>query len=201
MKPFPSCCKSPQPSKPRIPRSRSPRLETSERDVRQRRARLRHGFWHRALIGTPGHDPDRRADGHSGIHVARASQRRKVDARSDLFALGIIFYEMLTGISPFKADTAMAMMFKRTQERALLLSRSSIWACLEPSATSFRNVWRSRPKSAISPRAKLSTIWKRERRSGSQYHRADFAPHSVRAVVSKMARGWRSRRGARRRRL
>ena len=47
----------------------------------------------------------------------------KVDARSDLFALGIIFYEMLTGISPFKADTAMAMMFKRTQERATPLAQ------------------------------------------------------------------------------
>src|SRR5439155_16055807 len=41
----------------------------------------------------------------------------KVDARSDLFALGIIFYEMLTGISPYKADTALATLLKRTQER------------------------------------------------------------------------------------
>jgi tetratricopeptide (TPR) repeat protein len=41
----------------------------------------------------------------------------KVDARSDLFALGIIFYEMLTGISPYKAETALATLLKRTQER------------------------------------------------------------------------------------
>jgi len=41
----------------------------------------------------------------------------KVDARSDLFALGIIFYEMLTGISPYKADTSLATLLKRTQER------------------------------------------------------------------------------------
>jgi tetratricopeptide (TPR) repeat protein len=41
----------------------------------------------------------------------------KVDARSDLFALGIISYEMLTGISPYKADTALATLLKRTQER------------------------------------------------------------------------------------
>jgi serine/threonine protein kinase/Tfp pilus assembly protein PilF len=64
-----------------------------------------------ALMGTPEYMSPEQAKGE------------KVDARSDLFALGIIFYEMLTGISPFKADTAMAMMFKRTQERATPLSQ------------------------------------------------------------------------------
>ncbi len=59
-----------------------------------------------ALMGTPEYMSPEQAKGE------------KVDARSDLFALGIIFYEALTGISPFKAETAMAMMFKRTQEKA-----------------------------------------------------------------------------------
>jgi len=67
-----------------------------------------------ALMGTPEYMSPEQAKGE------------KVDARSDLFALGIIFYEMLTGISPFKADTAMAMMFKRTQERATSLSQLNI---------------------------------------------------------------------------
>jgi tetratricopeptide (TPR) repeat protein/predicted Ser/Thr protein kinase len=67
-----------------------------------------------ALMGTPEYMSPEQAKGE------------KVDARSDLFALGIIFYEMLTGISPFKADTAMAMMFKRTQERATPLSQLNI---------------------------------------------------------------------------
>jgi serine/threonine protein kinase len=67
-----------------------------------------------ALMGTPEYMSPEQAKGE------------KVDARSDLFALGIIFYEMLTSISPFKADTAMAMMFKRTQERATPLSQLNI---------------------------------------------------------------------------
>ena len=33
-----------------------------------------------------------------------------VDARSDLFSLGIVFYEMLAGVSPFNADSPIAMM-------------------------------------------------------------------------------------------
>src|ERR1700687_5021251 len=58
-----------------------------------------------ALLGTPAYMSPEQAKG------------MKVDARSDLFALGIIFYEILTGVSPYKADTALATLLKRTQER------------------------------------------------------------------------------------
>jgi serine/threonine protein kinase/tetratricopeptide (TPR) repeat protein len=39
-----------------------------------------------------------------------------VDARSDLFTLGVILYELLTGSIPYKADTTQAAMFKRTRD-------------------------------------------------------------------------------------
>jgi serine/threonine protein kinase/tetratricopeptide (TPR) repeat protein len=41
-----------------------------------------------------------------------------LDQRSDLFAVGLIFYELLTGKAPYKADTAIASLMKRTHERA-----------------------------------------------------------------------------------
>src|ERR1700687_2633077 len=44
---------------------------------------------------------------------------KQLDARSDLFAVGLIFYELLTCKMPFKAETAMASLLKRNQERAL----------------------------------------------------------------------------------
>jgi eukaryotic-like serine/threonine-protein kinase len=44
---------------------------------------------------------------------------RNLDGRSDLFTVGLIFYELLTCRMPFKADTAMASLLKRNQERAL----------------------------------------------------------------------------------
>jgi len=42
---------------------------------------------------------------------------KPLDQRSDIFALGLIFYEMLTGLMPFKADSTLASLIKRTQER------------------------------------------------------------------------------------
>ncbi|HET7207563.1 MAG TPA: tetratricopeptide repeat protein [Terriglobales bacterium] len=46
-----------------------------------------------------------------------------LDQRSDLFTVGLIFYELLSGKTPYKADTAIASLMKRTQERAVPLSQ------------------------------------------------------------------------------
>ena len=47
---------------------------------------------------------------------------KELDQRSDIFALGLIFYELLTGKMPFKADSVLASLIKRTQERAAPVS-------------------------------------------------------------------------------
>ena len=60
-----------------------------------------------ALIGTPGYMSPEQAKGE------------KLDARSDLFSLGIIFYELLTGQVPFQAQTTVASLLKRITERAV----------------------------------------------------------------------------------
>src|SRR5271166_657667 len=43
----------------------------------------------------------------------------EIDGRADIFTLGIIFYELLTGKMPFRAETVQRSMYKRTVERAI----------------------------------------------------------------------------------
>jgi len=57
------------------------------------------------LVGTPEYMSPEQAKGE------------ELDARSDLFSMGIIFYELLTGDTPYKADTSMASLYKRTREK------------------------------------------------------------------------------------
>jgi eukaryotic-like serine/threonine-protein kinase len=47
---------------------------------------------------------------------------KELDQRSDIFTAGLILYELLTGQMPFKAESVLASLIKRTQERAIPVS-------------------------------------------------------------------------------
>ncbi len=47
---------------------------------------------------------------------------KELDQRSDIFSAGLIFYELLTGQMPYRADSALASLIRRTQERAKPIS-------------------------------------------------------------------------------
>ncbi len=59
-----------------------------------------------ALIGTPEYMSPEQGRGE------------KLTERSDIFSLGIIFYELLTGKSPYHSDTPLATLWKRMTEKA-----------------------------------------------------------------------------------
>src|SRR5439155_24967912 len=44
------------------------------------------------------------------------AQGARVDARSDIYSLGVVLYEMLTAHPPFAADTAVAVAYKHVKE-------------------------------------------------------------------------------------
>jgi TPR repeat protein/serine/threonine protein kinase len=56
------------------------------------------------LIGTPEYMSPEQASGHL---------ESSIDGRSDLYSLGLVLYEMLTGAHPFRADTPMGMLMQQ----------------------------------------------------------------------------------------
>jgi serine/threonine protein kinase len=56
------------------------------------------------IMGTPAYMAPEQAEG------------KEISERTDIYALGIVFYEMLSGQVPFKAPTAAAVLLKQVQE-------------------------------------------------------------------------------------
>ncbi|MGB7266812.1 MAG: protein kinase [Terracidiphilus sp.] len=50
------------------------------------------------------------------------AQGKELNASSDIFTVGLILYELLAGVTPFHAESAIASLLKRTQERAVPLA-------------------------------------------------------------------------------
>ena len=50
------------------------------------------------------------------------AQGMEVKASSDIFTFGLILYELLAGVTPFYAESAIASLLKRTQQRAVPLA-------------------------------------------------------------------------------
>ena len=62
------------------------------------------------MMGTPAYMPPEQVLG------------QEVDGRADLYSVGVVFYRLLTGALPFKADTAIGMVQKQISDTPLPLS-------------------------------------------------------------------------------
>ncbi len=68
-------------------------------------ARLAEATQSMTVIGTPAY-----------MSPEQVSGDKQLDGRSDIYALGVIVFEMLTGCPPYEADTPAKLMFKHVHE-------------------------------------------------------------------------------------
>src|SRR5687768_9420477 len=101
-----------------------------------------------AIMGTPAYISPEQA------------QAQPVDQRSDIYSLGIILYEMVTGRVPFMADTPLAIIFKHVSDPLPLPSsiKSDIPASIEQVIL---KALAKDPRDRFSTAAEFAAAWKR----------------------------------------
>ena len=141
-----------------------------------------------AIMGTPAYISPEQA------------QAQPVDQRSDIYSLGIILYEMVTGRVPFVADTPLAIIFKHVSDPLPLPSsiKPDIPASIEQVIL---KALAKDPRDRFSTAAEFAAAWKRALEekdpalhaseiSSAPASRATTAPVTRAAPRSRRPTGW-----------
>ncbi|MBV8515873.1 MAG: protein kinase [Acidobacteria bacterium] len=93
-------------------------------------------------------------------HLGMLPPGERIDGRADLYSFGIVFYEMLTGVPPFQADTphAFLMMHASQRPRALRETNPGIAVPPELEALIFRALEKDRNNRFASAREFATAI-------------------------------------------
>ena len=126
-----------------------------------------------AIMGTPAYISPEQA------------QAQPVDQRSDIYSLGIILYEMVTGRVPFMADTPLAIIFKHVSEPLPLpsLIKPDIPSSIEQVIL---KALAKDPKDRFSTAAEFAAAWKRalDEKEPERRTPETISPPSLRATAS-----------------
>ena len=81
-----------------------------------------------AKLTGDGHDLTRSGDvfGSPLYMSPEQAQGKRVDVRSDIYSLGCVFFEVLTGACPHQGDSAFATIFKHCNDQPLSLKEASL---------------------------------------------------------------------------